>query len=107
MARNKYIYIVVRKWFYLSNGVDTAGCISNDDIHSFGTLKSAKEYAESEIYACKSLCYVEKSASIFHPDFLFVNDENYGGKKLFRTYVGPRYHGGFSDHLPVYIDLRT
>ena len=54
MARNKYIYIVVRKWFYLSNGIDTAGCISNDDIHSFGTLKSAKEYVESEIYACKS-----------------------------------------------------
>lgn len=54
MARNKYIYIVVKKWFYLSNGIDTAGCISNDDIHSFGTLKSAKEYVESEIYACKS-----------------------------------------------------
>jgi hypothetical protein len=54
MARNKYIYIVVRKWYYRSNGVDTAGCIGNDDIHSFGTLKSAKEYVESEIYACKS-----------------------------------------------------
>ena len=25
--------------------------------------------------------------------------------KLFRTYIGPRYFGGFSDHLPVYIDL--
>ena len=54
MARNKYIYIVVRKGYYRSNGVDTAGGIGNDDIHSFGTLKSAKEYVESEIYACKS-----------------------------------------------------
>jgi len=32
-------------------------------------------------------------------------DEVYYGKKLFRTYIGPRYFGGFSDHLPVYIDL--
>ena len=54
MARNKYIYIVVRKWFYLSNGIDTAACTCNEDIHSFGTLKSAKEFVESEIYACKS-----------------------------------------------------
>jgi hypothetical protein len=54
MARNKYIYIVVRKWYYRSNGIDTAACISDEDIHSFSTLKSAKEYVESEIYACKS-----------------------------------------------------
>lgn len=54
MARNKYIYIVVRKWYYRANGIDTAACISNEDIHSFGTLKSAKEYVESEIYVCKS-----------------------------------------------------
>ncbi len=57
------------------------------------------------IYACKSLRYIKKSALIFHPDFLFVNDESYGGKKLFRTYIGPKYQGGYSDHLPVYIDL--
>jgi exonuclease III len=59
------------------------------------------------IYNCKSLCYIKKSASIFHPDFLFVDDENYGGKKLFRTFIGPKYQGGFSDHLPVYIDIRN
>jgi len=53
----------------------------------------------------KLLYYNKKSASIFHEDFLFVEDETYGGKKLFRTYIGPKYQGGFSDHLPVYIDL--
>lgn len=53
----------------------------------------------------KSLYYIEKSASIFHADFLFVDDRTYGGKKLFRTYIGPKYQGGYSDHLPVYIDL--
>ena len=58
-------------------------------------------YIDSE-----SLRYIKKSASIFHHDFLFVDDKTYGGKKLFRTYVGPKYHGGYSDHLPVYIDLK-
>ncbi len=53
----------------------------------------------------ESLHYIKNSATIFHDDFLFVEDETYGGKKLFRTYIGPKYQGGYSDHLPVYIDL--
>lgn len=53
----------------------------------------------------ESLHYKKKSATILHRDFLFVDDETYGGKKLFRTYIGPKYYGGYSDHLPVYIDL--
>jgi hypothetical protein len=53
----------------------------------------------------EGLHYQDGSARIFHADFLFEEDETYYGKKLFRTYVGPRYFGGFSDHLPVYIDL--
>ncbi len=53
----------------------------------------------------ESLHYKKESATIFHDDFLFVEDETYGGKKLFRTYIGPKYQGGYSDHLPVYIDL--
>ena len=53
----------------------------------------------------KGLKYKKNSAQIFHADFLFEKDESYGGVKLFRTYVGPKYSGGYSDHLPVYIDL--
>jgi endonuclease/exonuclease/phosphatase family metal-dependent hydrolase len=42
---------------------------------------------------------------IFNPDFLLTDDMNYGGLKLYRTYLGPRYIGGYSDHLPVVLDL--
>jgi predicted extracellular nuclease len=42
---------------------------------------------------------------IFKPDFLLVADEKYGVKKPYRTYQGPKYLGGFSDHLPVLLDL--
>ena len=45
-------------------------------------------------------------AEIFDAEFLLVDDEKYGGKKNFRTFLGPRYIGGFADHLPVYVMFR-
>jgi len=36
---------------------------------------------------------------------LLVKDEIYGGTKPFRTYQGPRYVGGISDHLPIVLDI--
>ncbi len=38
-------------------------------------------------------------------NFLLLEDEKYGGWKPERTYQGPVYKGGVSDHLPVYLDL--
>jgi len=46
-----------------------------------------------------------KSAAIFTKRFLLKEDPVYGGYKPARTYNGYRYEGGFSDHLPVYLDL--
>lgn len=45
-------------------------------------------------------------AHIFREDFLTEKDDRNLGEKLKRTYVGPRYVGGFSDHLPIYLDLK-
>ncbi|MCO5247629.1 MAG: hypothetical protein M9887_01590 [Chitinophagales bacterium] len=44
-------------------------------------------------------------ARIFQPDWLSVNDDAYPGLKPNRTYSGPNYIGGYSDHYPVYMDL--
>jgi endonuclease/exonuclease/phosphatase family metal-dependent hydrolase len=44
-------------------------------------------------------------AYIYKADFLLQPDETNMGVKTFRTYSGARYNGGFSDHLPVYLDL--
>ena len=38
---------------------------------------------------------------IFAPPFLLEDDPAYLGTKPRRTYIGPRYHGGLSDHLPI------
>jgi len=42
---------------------------------------------------------------IFDADYLLQDDEKFLGKKPFRTYVGMKYIGGYSDHLPVYMDF--
>ncbi len=46
---------------------------------------------------------VSDKTEIFKAGFLLEPDETYTGYKPFRTYSGPQYHNGFSDHLPVSI----
>lgn len=42
---------------------------------------------------------------IFSAPFLLIPDEKYLGYKPYRTYLGPRYQGGISDHLPVVLRI--
>lgn len=44
------------------------------------------------------------SANILREEYLYYDDKKYG-KTPTRTYGGSRYFGGYSDHLPIYIDL--
>ena len=94
------------------------GCLvnlfgKNDDLGFEGTLKHQADWqvfdqiivTPAVMEDREGLHYQEGSARIFHADFMLEDDDTYHGKKLFRTYIGPRYFGGFSDHLPVYIDL--
>lgn len=43
-------------------------------------------------------------AGVLKEDFMLYKDPKFG-KRPSRTYGGPNYYGGYSDHLPVYIDL--
>jgi hypothetical protein len=47
-----------------------------------------------------------ENSGVFSPDFLLRKDNSFTGVTPFSTYTGYRYSGGFSDHLPVFIDLR-
>jgi predicted extracellular nuclease len=47
-----------------------------------------------------------KNAEVLQHPFLLEEDEKYGGDKPFRTYNGMKYQGGFSDHLPIILDLQ-
>ena len=79
-----------------------------------GTIKYQGKWSVFDhIMVSKSLITGEKGiktgnsdAMIFNMPFLFEEDVKYLGSKPFRTYLGFRYHGGYSDHLPVYLDLK-
>lgn len=44
-------------------------------------------------------------AQIFRAPWLLKPDTRDMGEHPFRTYQGPKYLGGYSDHLPIYLDL--
>lgn len=52
-----------------------------------------------------SLKIAYNQAFIFNADFLLTSDEKYLGKKPYRTFLGYRYIGGYSDHLPIFFDM--
>ena len=43
--------------------------------------------------------------TILHPPFLTERDKTHSGEKPRRTYIGPRYNGGVSDHRPIHLRL--
>lgn len=45
----------------------------------------------------------KNKAHIFRADFLLTEEE--GEKKPLRSFIGYRYNRGYSDHLPVYLDI--
>lgn len=47
----------------------------------------------------------ETDVHIFAADFVIQPDNKNLGVKPFPAYTGPKYKGGYSDHLPVYLDL--
>ncbi len=51
----------------------------------------------------KQLNYV--SSTIFQADWMMYKDEKYGISPS-RTFGGDRYFGGYSDHLPIFVDLK-
>ena len=79
----------------------------------FGTLKYQGQWGVLDQFIVSGNLLMENhkvkirgnEAHIFNADFLSEKDEKYGGVRPFRTYLGPRYIGGFSDHYPIYMDL--
>ena len=79
----------------------------------FGTLKFQGQWGVLDQFIVSGNLLMEKEsvridnneAHIFKADFLTEKDEKYGGVRPYRTNLGPRYIGGFSDHFPIYMDL--
>jgi hypothetical protein len=62
----------------------------------------------AKLLSCNNGLYTEvKLLTVFKPDFLLKKDPKYPGFTPLSTYRGYRYQGGFSDHLPVTLDLKV
>lgn len=48
---------------------------------------------------------IPESAEIAPLSFLLTDDKSYGGEMPCRTYQGANYQGGYSDHLPLIVDI--
>lgn len=74
----------------------------NDDLwhtNGHGTIKYNGEWEKIDghfIYG-----NVTVSEDVFDYPPLMTADKAFGGQKPRRTFVGPRYEGGLSDHLPI------
>jgi predicted extracellular nuclease len=45
------------------------------------------------------------AARVVKESFMLEPDGRNAGETPFRTYNGPRYEGGYSDHLPIYLKI--
>lgn len=79
----------------------------------FGTYKYRGQWGMLDQFIVSGNLLMEQAsvridnneAHIFDADFLTEKDEKDGGVRPYRTNLGPRYIGGFSDHFPIYMDL--
>jgi hypothetical protein len=93
---------------------DTKNSLINlmDARFKLGTIKYQNQWylfdqflvSGSFFASSRDLCVVDKPKICFLP-FLMVDDEKHLGKKPFRTFVGYKYQGGYSDHLPILLKL--
>jgi predicted extracellular nuclease len=44
--------------------------------------------------------------SVYTADYLLEEDKRFPGEMPFRTYSGPYYKGGYSDHLPIFLEIQ-
>jgi len=80
-----------------------------------GTLKYQSQWfifdqiiVSGSLLSASSGIYTKpENAKILAFPFLLEEDRKFGGNKPFRTYYGFSYNGGFSDHLPVLLELKT
>ena len=72
--------------------------------HNFGGRWSCLDHILVKLPKDES--WETPNAIIFDAPFLLQSDDRHLDVKPFRTYVAMNYKGGYSDHLPIYVDLK-
>ncbi len=126
-AAHKAAAIIVMGDFNASpDDTQIMGKIAKDDDNSFVNLMANAKPGEGsynyqghwsfidQIIVSKNITTVNPNSPFllktrqgqsFRAKFLLIDDDKNLSKKVYRTYLGIKYQEGYSDHLPVYIDL--
>jgi len=70
-----------------------------------GSYKYKGEWSFIDHIMLRTSTSRETKARVVTMPFLLEKDKKEGGKMPRRMYIGPKYHGGVSDHLPVIVRL--
>lgn len=91
---------------------DTEACVDGLSVPSCenppaapGTLKYHGRWEQIDWFCVSPSLDTMARMQIFAPSFLLEPDAAWLGSKPRRTYIGPRYNGGLSDHLPIILKL--
>lgn len=72
-----------------------------------GTIRYGGKWEMIDMFLTDRDLAVAVYMEICFPEFLAAEDKAHSGFKPLRTYTGPRYSGGISDHLPVILLGKT
>lgn len=70
-----------------------------------GTLRYHGRWEQIDWFFASPALADSARMDVFAPPFLLEPDPSWLGTKPRRTYTGPRYNGGLSDHLPIILQL--
>lgn len=80
----------------------SAGLANLTDTVAGGTIKFKGKWEIIDMMLASPAMAAQIGAvGIYRPDFLLEEDKTFMGSKPRRSYIGPRYNGGASDHLPI------
>lgn len=70
-----------------------------------GTHKHQGQWTCLDQFYCSPAVDSISEVSVYNTEWIMENDDKYLGLKPKRTYIGFHYQNGFSDHLPIVMDI--
>ena len=88
-----------------------AGRLENTCLELFaageGTIRYEGKWDLIDMFWVSPSIYSSSACEILRIPFLMTRDRKHPGEKPLRTYSGPRYLGGVSDHCPIIINIEN
>lgn len=97
--------IIVMGDFNQSDPIEDSPLVQHN-VARGGTIKFQGTWEQIDYFYTSNNIAPNATFAPYRPDFLIEDDKAYLGKKPRRTYIGPRYNGGVSDHLPIILRIK-